>query len=157
MKNQSTTLLLWFGWLFGLCGLHRLYNGKIATGVIWLITFGLLGIGQIVDIFLLRDMVETANLKRGYLPDGTPIGALVPSDTSDIETMKTRLRKLDQLYFNDLIEDEQYTHRKEELLREFANALPENEPEESLTILTELRNENLIDEHDYQRVKRVLG
>jgi hypothetical protein len=157
MKSQSTALILWFGWIFGLCGLHRLYAGKIGTGVIWILTFGLVGIGQIVDLFLLRDMVESSNLKRGYLPDGTPIGALAPADVFDIENIKERLRKLDQLYFNDLIEEDSYRKRKEELLREVAEALPSDEPEESLSLLSDLRDENLIDEYDFQRVRRVVA
>lgn len=36
-----------------LCGLHRFYAGKIFTGVLWLLTGGLLGVGQIVDIVLI--------------------------------------------------------------------------------------------------------
>jgi TM2 domain-containing membrane protein YozV len=34
-------------------GLHRLYVGKIGTGILWLLTFGGLGIGQIVDIIMI--------------------------------------------------------------------------------------------------------
>jgi hypothetical protein len=38
---------------FGLCGLHRFYVGKVGTGIIWLCTCGLAGIGQLIDIILL--------------------------------------------------------------------------------------------------------
>jgi hypothetical protein len=53
---------LWLTCLFGLCGIHRFYLGKPATGILWLFTFGLLGIGQLVDLVRLRDMVEDQNI-----------------------------------------------------------------------------------------------
>ncbi|MBW4489339.1 MAG: hypothetical protein KME12_16235 [Trichocoleus desertorum ATA4-8-CV12] len=31
MNKVGTSYLLWLGCLFGISGLHRLYNGKIAT------------------------------------------------------------------------------------------------------------------------------
>jgi hypothetical protein len=33
----------------GVCGIQRFYVGKIGTGILWLFTYGLFGIGQIVD------------------------------------------------------------------------------------------------------------
>jgi len=53
---------LWLACLFGLCGVHRFYLRKPGTGVLWLLTFGLLGIGQLVDLIRLRDMVEDENI-----------------------------------------------------------------------------------------------
>lgn len=37
----------------GELGIHRLVVGKIGTGILWLLTFGLLGIGWLVDTILL--------------------------------------------------------------------------------------------------------
>ena len=63
MNNVGISYILWAGIFFGLGGLHRLYNGKIFSGLLWLFTGGLLGIGQLIDLFFMPDMVESHNLK----------------------------------------------------------------------------------------------
>jgi TM2 domain-containing membrane protein YozV len=61
IKSQSTSYAFWCLCLVGLCGVHRIYNGQMVSGVIWLLTGGLCGIGQIIDLFLIPGMVEDAN------------------------------------------------------------------------------------------------
>ena len=39
--------------LLGYLGLHRFYEGKIWTGILWLCTGGLCGVGVIVDAILI--------------------------------------------------------------------------------------------------------
>ena len=46
-------LVLAAGLCLGIGGLHRFYVGKIASGVLWLITFGLFGIGQVIDVIMI--------------------------------------------------------------------------------------------------------
>jgi TM2 domain-containing membrane protein YozV len=52
---------LWLGFFFGVCGLHRFYSGRWISGLIWLFTGGLCGIGQIVDLFFVRRMIQDHN------------------------------------------------------------------------------------------------
>lgn len=70
----TTSYFLSLGWFFGLGGLHRLYNGKIYTGIFWLCTFGVFGMGQFVDLFLIPGMVEEYESRlrsqQGLLPVG---------------------------------------------------------------------------------------
>lgn len=42
----------------GIFGIHRLYMGKIITGVIYLLSGGLFGIGYIYDIVTLNEQID---------------------------------------------------------------------------------------------------
>jgi len=59
--NILTAYLLWGLGFFGFCGLHRFYLGKPVSGIFWLLTFGLLFLGQFVDFFLIPNMVKERN------------------------------------------------------------------------------------------------
>jgi TM2 domain-containing membrane protein YozV len=45
----------------GLFGVHRMYMGKWLTGIIYLLTCGLLGIGYIYDYWTLNDQLSELN------------------------------------------------------------------------------------------------
>ena len=53
-----TWLLLTF---LGLLGIHRMYMGKWLTGLIYLLTGGLLGLGYIYDLWTLNDQISLIN------------------------------------------------------------------------------------------------
>ncbi|MEO0686616.1 MAG: NINE protein [Cyanobacteria bacterium J06649_11] len=55
-------------------GLHRLYNGKVATGLLWMFTLGLFGLGQFVDLFLIPNMVEEREIKLRLKAGLSPFG-----------------------------------------------------------------------------------
>ncbi len=50
-KSWLGTLLLCI--FLGPLGIHRFYVGKVGTGIIWLLTGGVVGIGWIVDIIFI--------------------------------------------------------------------------------------------------------
>ncbi len=50
-KNRLAALLLCF--FLGYLGIHHFYVGKVGTGIVWLLTAGVFGIGWLVDLILI--------------------------------------------------------------------------------------------------------
>ena len=66
MEEKSSTHNIIIGyllWIFGFLGAHRFYYGKPVTGTIYFFTLGLLGIGWLVDLFLIPSMDRKADIK----------------------------------------------------------------------------------------------
>lgn len=49
-KKKITALILCIVGFFGFGGLHRMYVGKVGSGVLHLLTYGICGIGTIIDL-----------------------------------------------------------------------------------------------------------
>ncbi|MCP4449754.1 MAG: TM2 domain-containing protein [Myxococcales bacterium] len=99
--SKNSAVLLWFAWIFGFGGVHRIYLGKPVTGVLYLLTWGLFGVGQVLDLVRLGGMVERANAKElragrgphGLLAKQNSIGLLPQGPTGDPEEL-ARLKLL---------------------------------------------------------------
>lgn len=59
MKSKFLAYVLWF--FLGLLGIHKFYLGKVGTGIIYLFTGGIFGIGWFIDLFTLGTQVDTYN------------------------------------------------------------------------------------------------
>jgi TM2 domain-containing membrane protein YozV len=67
-RSVALSYGLWCLSLVGLCGIHRLYNRKPLSGLLWLFTFGLCGLGQFVDLLLIPGLVAGANRQGAPSP-----------------------------------------------------------------------------------------
>jgi predicted transcriptional regulator len=67
MYSVGIAYLLWLFSGFGALGFHRFYLGKIPTGLLWMFTGGMVGLGSIYDFFTLPGQVREANLRNALL------------------------------------------------------------------------------------------
>jgi TM2 domain-containing membrane protein YozV len=66
MNTKANTHLKKFGyilWIFGFTGAHRFYYGRPISGTIYFFTLGLLGIGWLIDLFLIPSMDRDCDIR----------------------------------------------------------------------------------------------
>lgn len=63
MESTHSKTIGYVLWIFGFTGAHRFYFGKPISGLIWFCTLGLLGIGWLIDLFLIPGMERKAELR----------------------------------------------------------------------------------------------
>lgn len=73
MKTHSI-LIGYITWIFGFMGSHRFYFGKPLTGTLWFFTLGLLGIGWLIDLFLIPSMADKAEARYSPGPINYSLG-----------------------------------------------------------------------------------
>lgn len=65
-KSKAAAYGCWALCIWGLCGGQRFYMGKTGAGLLFLLTFGVFGVGQLIDLFLTSEMVDEYNRGQGY-------------------------------------------------------------------------------------------
>jgi TM2 domain-containing membrane protein YozV len=62
-SDTHSKLIGYILWVVGFTGSHRFYFGRPVSGTIWFVTLGLLGIGWLIDVFLIPWMERTAEAR----------------------------------------------------------------------------------------------
>jgi TM2 domain-containing membrane protein YozV len=86
LYSTGIAYLLWFISGFGVLGFHRFYLGKIGTGLLYMFTGGLFGIGAFYDLITMPIQVREANLRIGYCDamfNAFAAGTRAPIDRTD--------------------------------------------------------------------------
>ena len=61
VTDTHSLLVGYLLWIFGFLGAHRFYFGRPISGTVYLFTLGLLGIGWLVDLFLMPRLERQAD------------------------------------------------------------------------------------------------
>lgn len=121
MKSKTTAYLLWFflGWLSA----HRFYLGKTGSGILYLFTFQLLGVGWIIDLFILGGMVDRYNALYGggrNVNTNTNMNNIVVNIPSQGQNnnpdVHQQLLKMAELKEKGLLTEEEFNAQKTKLL-----------------------------------------
>jgi len=61
MHRTHSLFVGYLAWVFGIFGAHRFYFGKPISGLLYVFTLGLFGVGWLVDLFLIPSMESEAS------------------------------------------------------------------------------------------------
>lgn len=65
-RKVGVAYALWALSLFMIPGLHRFYLKRPLSGILWLCTGGLFGLGTLLDAVFMPRMVDDTNAGRGW-------------------------------------------------------------------------------------------
>lgn len=66
-KQASTAYILCALGFLGIGGIHRFYLNRAGTGLVYFFTYGIFGIGTVVDMFSIQKMVDEENMHKQAL------------------------------------------------------------------------------------------
>jgi TM2 domain-containing membrane protein YozV len=121
MKSKTTAYLLWL--FLGFLGAHKFYLDKVGTGVLYFFTFGLFGIGWIIDFFTLGNQVDAYNnalAGRNNSNVNTNMNNIVVNVSgtavSSPPDVSQQLQKLLELRNSGALTEEEFNAQKKKLL-----------------------------------------
>ena len=89
VSDKSRTIALILVLLLGYLGIHRFYVDKIWSGILYLCTYGLFGIGVLVDLILILSGSFTdskGNYVLNWDEKAAPITTTTPSQKPSVQT-----------------------------------------------------------------------
>lgn len=95
--SSGTAYILWCLCIFGICGVQRFYTGQVGIGLLYLFTFGLCGIGQLIDLALIPGAVDARNTYLRGLHAGTGsanVNQTINLNLSDIPQLRDQLQTI---------------------------------------------------------------
>jgi TM2 domain-containing membrane protein YozV len=113
--NLALVYGLWALGFVGFCGIHRFYLGKPVSGAIWLVSYGCLFVGQLLDLFLIPSLVkgDTSNFWRGLYNNG-----IIPRSAIAIAQQITeKLDRLDRTVPQNILGEKRDTNAMNKLLK----------------------------------------
>jgi TM2 domain-containing membrane protein YozV len=121
MKSKTTAYLLWF--FLGILGGHKFYLGKVGMGIIYILTFGLFGIGLLIDLFTLGTQVDVYNALHfggGRIVNTNSnvnnVVLNVPSNGSQSINVAEQLHRLAELKSSGALTEAEFDAQKAKLL-----------------------------------------
>lgn len=97
-KHTSIAYLLWGLGFVGICGLHRIYLGQYGLGTAMLLTFGFLGVGQVIEVVTIPQATQDANARNGYQKDLVEKGLNAPKQQAiEARALSAKVEELDEL------------------------------------------------------------
>ncbi len=121
MKSTTTAYLLWF--FLGFLGAHKFYLGKTGMGILYFFTFGIFGIGLLIDLFTLGTQVNTYNALFGRQSGNSTnantnnIVVNVPGHSAaNPPSISDQLHRLHDLKEKGILTDDEYLLQKTKVL-----------------------------------------